>query len=322
MNKWINGIIMENRYNNLELKIENIIREGRKYNMIDRFFHYSIEEMELKKDIDKLDLTDDDKGALKAELLSDLWLIEQTLKEEIRKSFGIYNLEDYTKNGRKSILENPMLLGITPFLFSAEDDWVKFMKNDIEKYKTTCFYHIENIVMSSLLDSLNRLDTNHFILHTSLSSFSVYSAVGLYSLIVDDIFEMIENSDSTEFKTNQFNKDESLGQLNRIRLTGNFNTGKLIDKLIEGFGIKNIKLSDIEKKDIQSFVSQNFKNSSGKRLVFSEIKNRNFFYTHIKLIKSILVANNKSIRCNNKEVSILLNQTFPELVEVKTIENY
>ena len=35
--------------------------------------------------------------------------------------------------------------------------------------------------------------------------------------------------------------------------------------------------ADIEKKDIQSFVSQNFKNLAGKRLVFSEIKNRNFF---------------------------------------------
>jgi hypothetical protein len=321
MNKWINGIIMENRYNNLELKVENIIREGRKYNMIDRFFHYSIEKMELQEDIDMLDLTEDDKGALTAELLSDFYLIEHELKENIKKSYGIYVFEVYAKTEKKSIIENPTLLGMSPFLFT-KDEWVKFIANDIKKSKNVIYYDIENIIMTSLTDSLDRLRRDLFLLKKSSSTYSFYSSFGLFSLIVDDIFEMIENSDSTEFKTNQFNKDESLGQLNRIKLTGNFNTGKLIDKLIEGFGIKNIKLSDIEKKDIQSFVSQNFKNSSGKRLVFSEIKNRNFFYTHIKLIKSILVANNKSIRCNNKEVSILLNQTFPELVEVKTIENY
>lgn len=316
MNKWINGIIMENRYSNLKLKVESIIREGRKYNMIDRFFHYSIEETELKKDIDRLDLTEDDKSALRSELFSDFYLIEHKLKESIKKNYGIYDFEVYAKTDKKSIIENPALLGITPFLFD-EDEWVRFMGNDIKKCKNASLYDIEGIIMSSLSDSLNRLDEDSFLLHMPPSSFAFYSAIGLFSLVVDDIFEMIENSDSTEF-----NKNESSGQLNRIRLTGNFNTGKLIDKLIEGFGIKNIKLSDVEKKDIQSFVSQNFKNLAGKRLVFSEIKNRNFFYTHIKLIKSILLANKESIRCNNKEVSILLNQTFPELVNVKTIENY
>jgi hypothetical protein len=321
MIKWTNGIIMKNRETNLELKLENIVRDGKKYNMIDRFFHYSIEEMELDKDIDRLDLTEDDKGAVRAELLSDLYLIEKTLKEDIKKSFGISDFEVYAKSEKKSIIENPALLGITPFLFN-KNEWVKFMENDIKKCKNVSFYHIENIIMSSLTDTLNRLDKDMFLLNNSTSDSNIFSAIGLFSLIVDDIFEMIENSDSTEFKTNQLNRDESLGQISRIRLTGNFNTGKLIDKLIEGFGFKNIKLTDTEKKDIQSFVSQNFKNSSGKRLVFSEIKNRNFFYSHIKLIKSILVSNSKAIRCNNKEISILINKTFPESIEIKTIENY
>ena len=53
---------------NLESKLDKIFLEGKKYNMIDRFFFYQIEEKALKADIYELDLNEDDKQEIQSEL--------------------------------------------------------------------------------------------------------------------------------------------------------------------------------------------------------------------------------------------------------------
>ena len=158
---------MENR-EELNSKVANIIREGRKYNMIDRFFHYSIEENELKKIINNLDLNENNREALKSDLLSDLYFEEHNLKGKIKESFGISNFEVYAESDKELIISNPNLLGISPFLFD-ESDWIRFIKNDIHKCKNINFHYIESIVMSSLTDVLNRLEQDYFILKSTSS---------------------------------------------------------------------------------------------------------------------------------------------------------
>ena len=146
----------------------------------------------------------------------------------------------------------------------------------------------------------------------------------MFSLVVDEIFDLEENPKSTESIIKNLIKKNIEVQVSKIALYGNFTTGKLIEKIIEMFAKKSIKLSNENIEDIKSFISQNFKNSKGKNLGYKEIKNKSFFNEHLKFIKSILIDCIKkgNIKCTEKEIARRIHKSLPELGELKTIENY
>ncbi|XDZ53084.1 hypothetical protein FlaCF_0132 [Flavobacterium tructae] len=334
MNKWTNGTIMRNSKNNenelglkekypkILIEFENIVRDGRKYNLIDRFFHYSIEEIKMLENIDKQDLTENIKNDILREIENIFSELTINLINKIKYCFGLHSFSSYLNNRKTTIFDNPSLLGISPFLFD-QFEWEHVIINEIKKsgYGITNLYNVEKMITNNLEEALFRLDKEEFVCLYGWNKKSI-SANELFYLIRSRMFETARKSKSPELVVKELIKKHIVINTQKISLTGKFNTGRLVEKLVEGFGKKNIKLTDDEKKDIQSFVSQNFKNSAGKQLVGSEIKNKSFFYTHLKLIKHILGSNSEEIKCNNKEISTLINKTFPEFLDVKTIENY
>ena len=301
---------------------ENIVRDGRKHNIIDRFFHYSIEETKMIKDINNQNLTEE----IKHEIFKEIEIVFKEFKTnliyKIKYCFGLHSFSSYIKNGKTGMIENPFLLGISPFLFD-QIEWEDVMISEIKKsrYDITNLYNIELMIRNSLNDALYRLDKKEF---DNLQSWTKnkISPEGLVLLIKNKIFETTKSAKSTDSIIKEIVKKHTVINSSRIILMGNFTTGKLIDKIIEGFAAKNIQLNNEERNDIKSFVSQNFKNSKGKNLAFKELKHKDFFNHHKILLKNILIANKKSLKCEDKDISRIIHKTLPELGELKTIENY
>jgi hypothetical protein len=307
-------------------KIERVIFESRKYNLIDRFFHFYIEKNEILKYVISLKL-DINTGLDLINYIGLLDLEIGLLIEKIKKSYGIISVEFYKKSKKKLFIENPDLLGISPFLFEQEE-WGEFIIDDIRKssYEVDDINHLYYRIENCLNETLERLDKKDFNNVTFRYKWNkeVSTPSGISALVVDDIYDLDKNPKSTENIIKNLIKKNSETQLSKIVLYGNFTTGKLIETMIEKFGKKSIKLSNDNIEDIKSFVGQNFKNSKGKNLGYKEIKSKSFFNEHIKLIKIILIDNVKKehIKCTEKDIARIINKTLPELGELKTIENY
>ena len=307
-------------------KIEKVISDSKKYNLIDRFFHFSIEKNELIKYIISLEIVE----KTKLELLNHLGLLDfqkTEVIEKIKKCYEIESVDFYKNSDRILFINNPNLLGISPFLFE-QNTWSEIIIDDIRKsnFKSEDLNQIYNKIECCLNETLERLDKNDFnglILDNKWNK-EISSSTDIFSLVVDDIIDLEENPKSTESIIKNLIKKNIEVQVSKIALYGNFTTGKLIEKIIEMFAKKSIKLSNENIEDIKSFISQNFKNSKGKNLGYKEIKNKSFFNEHLKFIKSILIDCIKkgNIKCTEKDIARIIHKSLPELGELKTIENY
>ena len=307
-------------------KIEKVISDSKKYNLIDRFFHFSIEKNELIKYIISLEIVE----KTKLELLNHLGLLDFQKTEvigKIKKCYEIESVDFYKNSDRILFINNPNLLGISPFLFE-QNTWSEIIIDDIRKsnFKSEDLNQIYNKIECCLNETLERLDKNDFnglILDNKWNK-EISSSSDMFSLVVDEIFDLEENPKSTESIIKNLIKKNIEVQVSKIALYGNFTTGKLIEKIIEMFAKKSIKLSNENIEDIKSFISQNFKNSKGKNLGYKEIKNKSFFNEHLKFIKSILIDCIKkgNIKCTEKDIARIIHKSLPELGELKTIENY
>lgn len=311
-----------NKYPAVFLKFEEVIREGRKYNLIDRFFHYSIEETEILKNIDVPGLSEDAKQEISNYLKIKFDSLKSDLLYKIKYCYGLHSLNDYLNSGKTVILENPSLLGISPFIFN-QLEWEYMILNEIKSggYTRHNHHNITLIIRNCLNETLFRLDKENF---ENLRNWEkeTISVSDLFRLVSNKIFEIVIKSKSSESVIKEIIKKNTVVNSSRIILKGNFTTGKLIEKFIEGFGIKGIKLNSEELNDIKNFISLNFKNSKGKNIEFQNINNKSFFSQHKKLVTKILVTNLKNIGCEKKDIARLFKKTFPELAELKTIENY
>ena len=307
-------------------KIEKVISDSKKYNLIDRFFHFSIEKNELIKYVISLEIVE----KTKLELLNHLGLLDfqkTEVIEKIKKCYEIESVDFYKNSDRILFINNPNLLGISPFLFE-QNTWAEIIIDDIRKsnFKSEDLNQIYNKIECCLNETLERLDKNDFnglILDNKWNK-EISSSSDMFSLVVDEIFDLEENPKSTESIIKNLIKKNIEVQVSKIALYGNFTTGKLIEKIIEMFAKKSIKLSNENIEDIKSFISQNFKNSKGKNLGYKEIKNKSFFNEHLKFIKSILIDCIKkgNIKCTEKDIARIIHKSLPELGELKTIENY
>ncbi|HFG0578090.1 TPA: hypothetical protein ACGFUY_001940 [Flavobacterium psychrophilum] len=187
-------------FKKFELKLEKVLQKGKRFNLIDRFYYYSIKERQIKNQILKLNLTEDEYHEFVSLIFIDFGSREHELKSAIIESYGLSGIKAYSDTKKATILSNPNLLGISPFLFRINtNEWYDYLKNDIAKYKNFNIYHIQQIILNCLNDSLGRLDLKHFEtrnIHTR--KVENLSSDDLFYLLVDDIFEVIENSGLNE----------------------------------------------------------------------------------------------------------------------------
>lgn len=304
------------------LEFDNVVQDERKYNILDRFFYYSMEETRLVNYIVKEKLEEDVKLKIVQEFYKTFRNLKNKLLGQIKYSFGLHSFSDYLESGRTVLFNNPFLLGISPFLFD-QLEWETVILNEIKhsSHSKSNFYNIQLMIRNNLRETLFRLDKEEF---ENLHGWGKekMSESELYHLIIDRVFNAVKRSKNAESIIKEIVKKNTVLNSSRIVLTGSSTTGKLIDKIVEGFGRKKIKLSNDEINDIKWFVRLNFRNSTGKNLDTIEVKNKSFLILHIKLLKNILIANKELTKCAQKDIARIINKTLPELGELKTIENY
>src|SRR5690606_15900709 len=143
---------------------------------------------------------------------------------KIKYCFGLHSFSSYLKNGKTVIIENPFLLGISPFLFD-QFEWEDVMISEIKKsrYDITNLYNIELMIRNSLNEALYRLDKEEF---DNLQSWTKnkISPEGLVLLIRNKIFETTKSAKSTDSIIKEIVKKHTVINSSRIILTGNFTT--------------------------------------------------------------------------------------------------
>jgi hypothetical protein len=235
--------VMDKEEKNLTLKIEEIIIESRKYNLIDRFYHLNVESNKLYKYINSLEAD----FYKKMGYIGYITLIQNEIEElidKIKNCYGLWNPKFHLETQRTLFLDNPNLLGISPFLFDQED-WKKIILNEIEKLK-----YIEKhtnpiswIIDGCLKDTFYRLQINEFSELQGITHFykgwdeNIKTSIDVFCLIVDECFDIGKNSEeqiarekySKEILENQI-LDKSI--FSKIRIHSDF---ELADKVFKKY---------------------------------------------------------------------------------------
>jgi hypothetical protein len=264
---------LQNRFPALFLKFENVFREAKKFNIIDRYFHYEIEIKEMLKN-----LSPQEEKELQIDVFNVLRNYQYNLIYNIKYCYGLMQFQEYLESDKTLIIDNPSLVGISPFLFS-QIEWILVLTAEVKKSssKANNIYNFEKIIYNNLKETLDRLDMEDFGKLQHGWDKNNLSAWEMYNLIKSEIYVAVRSGKSKEYLIKKLIKKNTVEISARTVLAGNFTTGKLIEKLIEGFGVKNIKLNNDDINNIKNFVSKNFKNSKGKNLGSYEVKN-NFFF--------------------------------------------
>lgn len=305
--------------------VNKIIEDGRKYNLIDRLFHYKIERDKLHENIsiakfskENVKLNRAEFSTLYNEYSKEIDLKINGLIETIKYSFGIDDFYSYKLVGKSKIIDNPSLLGITPYLYDIEN-FKKFLRHDILISKIGAgaldFYYI---LENTLNDTLNRLNSNAFLFYNTESvddddEILFYDAGDIINLFYGEFYSVWNNSESIE---------KSEKNIDRIVLQ-DYHTGYIVDILIGSF--KDSKaLNDSQKKEIKKFVSMIFVNKAGRRILYQEILDISFISTNIKHLTETLKSEKKFKFKNwsNKKLSELICNISPNHFKLKTIENY
>lgn len=319
---------MENKVTEQELrtkfpiffeKIDRVILESRKYNLIDRLFHFYIESKEIHKYVRSLKL-EIDNGLELINYIGILHSEEINIISKIRKCYEIESVDSYINSDKVSFVNNLDLLGISPFFFEQEV-WSEIIIEDIKKsnYKPGDFKELCVKIETCLNDTLERLGEKDF---TNLTYFGKWNKVApsdMFTLLEDNIFDLDNNTKSIESIMKNLIKKESETKT-KISLNGQLTTILLSQKIIAKFNKEKVELNGINKSDIKNFVSQNFQNYKGRCLVTKEIKNKRFFINNLKHIGLIMIVLEEYF--NNNDIARSLNKTFPELGEVSTIKNF
>ena len=192
---------MDNEEKIINYKIEEIIIESKKYNLIDRFYHFNIESKKLFKYINSLSTSVNEKHIY----LSYPSLITNEIDdliEKIKKCYGLWNPKFHLETHRILFLDNPNLLGISPFLFNQED-WKNIILSEIEKFKHTEKHvnPISWIINDCLNDTFDRLQIKEFSELQGIHHFyrgwdeNIKTGYDLFHLIVDEFFDKGENTE-------------------------------------------------------------------------------------------------------------------------------
>lgn len=309
------------------IRILDKITNGQKYNWIDMFFEYKIKRENLYKKINLVKFSEENiklNYTNFSELNQNENLIEidktiNLLIGKIKSEFGVDDFNFYKKKGKSRIINNPKLLGISPYLFNIED-FKNFLCLDLSNSKIEFSSRDDFIYFfeKTLNDTLQQLKSDAFLFY-NIESVKEDDEIFLYK--TDDIINLFYEKNYSIWNDVATNK-KSEKKLERIVLQ-NYNTSYVIDTLTGSF--KGAKaLNEQQKMEIRKFVSMIFVNRGGKRMIYNEILDIIFISSNIKHLTEILKSEKKfKLKSwSNKKLSELICNISPDHFKLKTIENY
>ena len=322
---------------NHQLALTNEIKKGKKLDPID-YFYYLLEK--LYKTKNKLDLCSKEDYSVDSKCykyntyIGDLEYELFKLKNKILSIYELLDFKEYSKTNKATVLNNPNLFGISPFLFEISTrEWFNFIGNDIKNYGKFNLNLIEKKISSILKNALHRIGASAFPTHHRYdwASEEIESEY-FYSNLVEDLFEAYEDRILEDHR--EIEQKENRMFLNSIKLSKseinidrivlqNYSTGNIFDTLTGSF--KGAKaLNDKQKMEIRKFVSMIFVNKIGKRIKYTQILDIRFISTNIKQLTETLKSEKKfKHKCwTNKKLSELICNVSPEHFKLNTIENY
>lgn len=231
-------------FKKFELKLEKVLQKGKRFNLIDRFYYYNIKENQIKNQIRKLNLSQDENHEFSSHLFMDFICIEHELKSIIIESYGLSG-KTYFNSKNATLLSNPDLLGISPFLLRiSTDEWYNYLLHDIKMHGNYNIHTIQSIIVNSLNDSLNRLDLKYFTRRNIYTRKSEnLTSDDLFSSLIWDIFDLIKNSglnENSEKEKDKFLESLKLKSLIKAKLEINLPFEKA-DKVFKKYFEINFK---------------------------------------------------------------------------------
>lgn len=291
---------------NFQKTLDNIIFDSRKYSLIDRLFHFAIENSILMDYINSLVLSDEKK----LELIHNSFTIYDeidTVIDTIKNCYGIKSIDFHSRSTKILFLDNPSLLGISPFLFT-QIEWQNIIVDEIKKlkYKSDDINPIYDIIKNCLDDTFQRLRVDEFRdlrykLYSDEWSEDILTANDMFSLIVD---KFIENSNKLDFDELQLKQEKS------------FLKAEMIKSSIANKIKINLPFDDADKIFKEFFKSM----CSQERatLLYDD------FSAYLKIIYKKLPLNTKlkSLKITEEEIKKLIKFFSEYKVTSKTLDNY
>jgi hypothetical protein len=321
-----------------QLTLKKEIKKGKKLDPVD-YFYYLLRKLYKANDKkNKLDMDNENDFQLHLSYYSlQIEYLGYELFKIKNKILSIYELSDfkkYSKTNKATLLTNPVLFGISPFLFEISTrEWFNFIGNDINNYGKFDLKLIEKKIYCTLNNALDRIGAKAFPKNNQYhwASEEVDSKYFCDNLIEDlfeaygdrilDDYREIEQKENRMF-LNSIKLSKSKINIDRIVLQ-NYSTGNIIDTLTGSF--KGAKaLNDKQKREIRDFVSMIFVNKIGKKIKYTQIRDIRFISTNIKRLTETLKSEKKfKHKCwTNKKLSELICNVSPDHFKLKTIENY
>lgn len=324
-----NSEYFQSRLHDIHSRCESVMKESKKYNILDRFFHFKIETLEIEKEIEDLNLSYDLKKVLVCETIDTV--ISESLHYiilDIKNCYGLWGkgIDNYLNNDKTTLIDNPVLLGISPFLFEQEE-WIKVLSNDVKKsnYKSNDDYYVFTVIMTCLNDTLFRLGLNKF---ENLKGWQDdYLDASIMPILLwndNDNFSNIK-SKLRDKHIKDLIKDNKKNELNKIILSENLTTKNLAQILIDKLTYRlTYELEPSNQQDIKSFIYSNFRNKSNRQGTIKMFEDIPFIIKNIGAIKYDLLANLIDVnnqKVTNNVVSEILHRNFPQL-SFKTIQGH
>ena len=210
VNAW--SKIFEEMEKDQQLALKKEIKKGKKLEPIE-YFYYLLTKLYKTKNIIKKFEQSNEKDI---ELASDSYELIYCLRSELLKIkvdiLNIYELSnfiEYSKTDKATILNNPNLFGISPFLFEISTrEWFNFIENDIKNYGKFNLNLIEKKISSILKNTLNRIGASAFPTHHRYdwASEEIESEY-IYSNLVEDLFEAYEDRILDDFEKIEDNEN-------------------------------------------------------------------------------------------------------------------
>lgn len=320
-----------------QLVLMKEIKKGKKVDPID-YFYFLLRK--LYKTKNKLDLCSKEDYSVNSKCykyntyIGDLGYELFKLKNKILSIYELSDFKEYSETNKATILTNPNLFGISPFLFEIHTrEWFDFIENDIKNYGKFDIKLIEEKIFNILNNALDRIGASAFptTLHYYWASEEVDSKYLCDNLfenlfeaqqdrILDDYIESERKENRIFLNSLKLSKNEI--NIDRIVLQ-NYTTGKICDILTGSFK-GAIALNDSQKTEIKKFVSMIFVNRAGKRMIYNDTLDISFISSNIKYLTETLKSDKKFKLKNwsNKKLSELICSISPDHFKFKTIENY
>ena len=177
-----------------QLTLKKEIKKGKKLDPVEYFYYLLRKLYKTSNKMIKLDTNNENDYILGSDYNEYIDCLNYELFKLKNKILSIYELSDfkeYSKTNKATILNNPNLFGISPFLFEISTrEWFDFIENDIKNYGKFNLKLIEKKIYITLNNALERIGAKAFPIHHQFhwASEEVDSKY-FYENLFEDLFE-------------------------------------------------------------------------------------------------------------------------------------